>query len=160
MEYTQETLEQMQATELAAKADSLWASIANCKNKDERKQLVLNYNAVAQHYNERVGREDLTVITRSTVVTNEIPAHEIAAPVKRTAAKPAPAPAPVAKRTRTAATTAAVPGEPKPGSVIAQILDLHRQGLSNKEIVEQGYNKSTVNRQVNEYKKRKANGNK
>lgn len=37
---------------------------------------------------------------------------------------------------------------------VAAIIALHKQGLSNKEIVDKGYNKSTVNRQVSEYRKR------
>ena len=36
---------------------------------------------------------------------------------------------------------------------IAMILKLHKKGYSNKEIIEAGYNKSTVYRQVGEYKK-------
>jgi len=40
---------------------------------------------------------------------------------------------------------------------IAQILELHKKGLSNKQIVDDhGFNKSTVNRQVSEYKKRES----
>lgn len=39
--------------------------------------------------------------------------------------------------------------------VVAQILKLHLAGKSNKEIIEAGYNQSTVYRQVNEHKKRK-----
>lgn len=45
----------------------------------------------------------------------------------------------------------------KRGSIIEQILELHKQGKTNKEIVAAGFNKSTVNRQVSEYKKRIAN---
>lgn len=41
----------------------------------------------------------------------------------------------------------------KPGNVINEIIDLYRAGASNKEIVEAGYNKNTVNRQVNFFKK-------
>jgi hypothetical protein len=38
--------------------------------------------------------------------------------------------------------------------IIEQILDLHKAGKSNKEIIAAGFNKSTVARQVSEYKKR------
>lgn len=38
------------------------------------------------------------------------------------------------------------------GTLIKEILDLHIGGYSNKEIVDMGYNKSTVNKQVKEYK--------
>ena len=53
--------------------------------------------------------------------------------------------------------TAPVKSQKKEGgkSIIEQIIELHEQGLSNKQIVEKGFNKSTVNRQVGEYKKRK-----
>lgn len=55
-----------------------------------------------------------------------------------------------------AATAAPVKSQKKDGgkSIIEQILDLHRAGKTNKEIVALGFNKSTVNRQVGEYKKR------
>lgn len=45
----------------------------------------------------------------------------------------------------------------KGGGLIEQILALHIAGKSNKEIIAAGYNKSTVGRQVSEYKKRKQN---
>lgn len=38
------------------------------------------------------------------------------------------------------------------GEIIKQILDLHKQGKSNKEIADMGYNKVTVARQVKEFK--------
>jgi len=47
--------------------------------------------------------------------------------------------------------------DPAEGSgKVAQIIALHKEGKSNREIIEMGYNKSTVNRQVSEYKKRVA----
>ena len=39
------------------------------------------------------------------------------------------------------------------GTKIAEIIVLHKDGKSNKEIVLAGYNKNTVNRQVNLYTK-------
>ena len=42
----------------------------------------------------------------------------------------------------------------KPRNVINEIITLHEEGLSNKEIVAKGYNKNTVNRQVSLYSKR------
>jgi hypothetical protein len=47
-----------------------------------------------------------------------------------------------------------VPGqwkEPAKGSVIYQIIELHKQGLSKPDIIAKGFNKSTVARQVGEY---------
>lgn len=43
---------------------------------------------------------------------------------------------------------------PAGGNKIQQIIALHKAGKSNKEIIEAGYNKSTVARQVSEYKKK------
>lgn len=50
----------------------------------------------------------------------------------------------------------AAPAQTKTGgkSIIEQILELHKAGKSNKEIIAAGFNKSTVARQVSEYKKR------
>ena len=52
-------------------------------------------------------------------------------------------------------------GTPQPiegVSKIAAIIRLHEQGYTNAQIIAAGYNKSTVGRQVGEYKKRKASG--
>lgn len=38
------------------------------------------------------------------------------------------------------------------GTVCQEILELHTQGYSNKEITDMGYNKVTVSRQVKEYR--------
>lgn len=45
-------------------------------------------------------------------------------------------------------------GEPAKGSIIYQILELHKAGKSKAEIIAAGFNKSTVSRQVGEYIKR------
>lgn len=66
-------------------------------------------------------------------------------------ASEAPAPAPVKKA---AAKKAEVVEEKGPGK-IEQILALHKAGKSNKEIVESGFNKTTVSIQVAKYKKAK-----
>lgn len=51
-------------------------------------------------------------------------------------------------------TTAPAQSEaPKEPGKIEQILALHKAGLSNKEIVEKGFNKTTVSIQVAKYKK-------
>jgi len=41
-----------------------------------------------------------------------------------------------------------------PSGICGEIVRLHISGKSNKEIIAMGYNKSTVGRQVSEYKKR------
>lgn len=57
-----------------------------------------------------------------------------------------------------AAPAAAVSKKAGPGgSIIEQILAHHVSGLSNKEIIALGFNKSTVGRQVGEFKKRNQN---
>lgn len=62
------------------------------------------------------------------------------------------------KNSRSSTTTAQPANKPQKGaggkSIIEQIIDLHIQGKSKKEIIEMGYNKSTVNRQVGEYIKK------
>lgn len=47
------------------------------------------------------------------------------------------------------------PTAPREGSIIQQIITLHIAGKTNAEIIALGYNKSTVGRQVGEYKKGK-----
>lgn len=37
--------------------------------------------------------------------------------------------------------------------IVQQIIELHKQGLSTKEIIAKGFNKNTVNRQVSDYKR-------
>lgn len=52
---------------------------------------------------------------------------------------------------------ASAPGvyvEPAKGSIIHQILELHKQGLTRPQIIAKGFNKSTVARQVGEFIKR------
>lgn len=43
---------------------------------------------------------------------------------------------------------------PKAGGAIKHILALHCKGLTNKAIISLGFNRSTVNRQVAEYKRK------
>lgn len=81
-------------------------------------------------------------------------AKEVTPPAKKGNSK-AHTPEPVTSKKNGAAP--AVKPEPVAtggGSIIQQILALHKQGLSNKEIIAKGFNKSTVARQVSEYKKR------
>lgn len=55
---------------------------------------------------------------------------------------------------RVGITSTKQPTAPREGSIIQQIIALHVAGKSNKEIIALGYNKSTVGRQVSEYKKK------
>jgi len=63
---------------------------------------------------------------------------------KKVAAKKAAPKKAVAKKT-----------EDKGPGKIAQILDLHKQGYSNKEIIEKGFSPTTVSIQVSKYKREK-----
>lgn len=62
--------------------------------------------------------------------------------------------APVTHEAPAEAAAPAVPAEPKVEGKIKQILDLHKAGKTNKEIVEMGFNKTTVSIQVARYKKK------
>lgn len=100
------------------------------------------------------GIEDKSVVHLPRENNTTAPATE-SAPVKSTT-KPAPA-----KKTATPKTEQEPATETPPAggsNITAQIVALHKQGLSNAEIVAKGFNKSTVARQVGEYKKRVANG--
>jgi len=69
-------------------------------------------------------------------------AKKAQAPVKKVATKKAP----VLKK-------ASKDGEEKAPGKIAQIIELHKNGYSNAEIVDKGFNKTTVSIQVSKYKK-------
>lgn len=72
------------------------------------------------------------------------------APAKKTASKAASKAAP-----KKAAAKAAPAVDKGPGK-IAQIIEWHKKGLSNAEIVEKGFNKTTVSIQVSKFKNAKA----
>lgn len=55
----------------------------------------------------------------------------------------------------TAKKNGAVKEEEKGPGKIEQILTLHKKGLSNQEIVDKGFNKTTVSIQVSKFKKEK-----
>lgn len=110
--------------------------------KDERKAMMKEYNEIADKRNKLGGFKALIILTPSTVATIPAEKPEPKAKDKSTVTQ------------RTAPVAQAAAGEPKPGSKIAEIIALHVAGKTNKEIIESGYNKSTVNRQVSEYKKR------
>lgn len=71
------------------------------------------------------------------------------------AAKPAPAAkSKTAKPKSTNTVVVREKGEPKAGTKTAQILDHHRAGKSNKEIIDMGFTPSVVSWQISLYKKR------
>ena len=153
------------AVELCDLATELWMQYfvpAEPLSSTEKRNLRDKYNMVAKKANDVQGHCVLQLITPSTVwipkkdeVGQPIPPHKgkaanasikaIAANAKNTAA-PAASEAPKVQRT---------PGAG--GSIIQQIIALHVEGKSNKEIIALGFNKSTVGRQVSEYKKRLEN---
>jgi hypothetical protein len=162
-------------------AAELWDRIADEKDKKQKAKLVTVYNMCAKAANTNAGREAIVLITSKTKVLKTVPGEtlqqESAKVIVKTAfVQPGVTGATLTKKTRDTKKTTVVtvdktkpekapkvkgaaktttPGEPKVGSIIDQILTHHKAGLSNKEIVEKGFNKSTVNRQVSEFKKRK-----
>lgn len=105
----------------------------------ERKTLMRQYNMVAEKINTIADFKAVIILTPSTRM--ELPPREegkeLNAPARAVKA-PAPKAAPA----------------PKTSSVIGQIIALHLEGKSKKDIIAAGYNKSTVNRQVGEYIKK------
>jgi hypothetical protein len=151
----------------------LWDKIADETDKKVRKQLTEQYNEAAKKANELAGRDAIILITPKVKVIKskeEEPLAEL--PVKKAIHIPQGMTGETltkkvedSKKTKVVTTVKVkentktqAKGEPKTGSIIQQIIEHHKKGLSNKEIVELGFNKSTVNRQVSEYKKRKADG--
>lgn len=139
--------------------DDLWNKYFMEKLSNEEKKIVRDlYNLSAKAANKNAGRDIQQIITAST---KWVPKKEEAT------GKPLPRITPAHAGTITekprVGKESDAPAKPKKqngegGGIIDQILALHKKGLSNKEIIAEGYNKSTVNRQVSEYKKRIQNG--
>lgn len=145
-------------------ADRLWFEFFTPlkPNKPETKKKILDlYNRTVAAANKITGQKLLISLTLSThwrpgaeetgpeitnAVFTDVRAFDYKAP-------PASKSAPNLKKTTTAS-----PKPPPPptngGSIIQEILKLHQAGKSNKEIIAMGFNKSTVGRQVGEFKKR------
>lgn len=137
-------------TELDDLASSLFTQYFAPKTpliSEDRRILMENYNLAAERRNKLSGFNALIKITRSTRIEfkegDNVPGVGAVPLVKR----------PVS----TIPTNGPVPVEG--GNKIQQILALHDKGLTNAEIIKLGFNKSTVGRQVGEYKKRKLNSN-
>lgn len=113
--------------------------------KEQRKVIRDKYNRLAKKANDLAGAQRHIILTESTRWQKD---------------DSKPVPKPVIDRsladTIINSNKQLKPKAQKMGgkSIIEQIIELHKQGLTNKEIVEKGFNKSTVNRQVCEYKKR------
>lgn len=134
--------------------DNLWhiyflnKELTNAQKKDIRDV----YNRAAKVCNKIAGKDIMQIITPST---KWIPKHtdEDEIVLRKTVAIPQ-------ATTRGNSYQTGMPKAQKQpgkgGSIIEQILALHQQGLSNKDIIAKGFNKSTVNRQVSEFKKRNA----
>lgn len=77
----------LSATELADMAVTKWDAIADTKDAKVKKVLVKEYNELAEVYNKLVGREDLTVISKSTKVIKTAEADTIIAKEKKVVTK-------------------------------------------------------------------------
>lgn len=110
----------------------------------ERKQLMARYNTVAKKRNELSGFKALIFLTPSTRVEFVDEAKLMRPPGVGAPAKLNFVPPTVSN------------DAPKiqGGAIIQQIIAHYIAGKSNKEIISLGFNKSTVARQVGEYKKR------
>jgi hypothetical protein len=107
--------------------------------KKNKPALMEQYNTVAAQYNSIVGFDCMTIINSTTkdsiktrpTIPPEIDQQETATPQPQQAKK-----------------------EAGGAGIIQQIIEHHKQGLTNKEIIAKGFNKSTVGRQISEYKKK------
>lgn len=106
----------------------------------ERKTLMARYNEVANFRNKKTNFKAWITITPSTRIELK----------KKSEEDKAPALAPVVNLKK-----GTLPiGGSQPTGKIAEIIALFVSGKTKKEIIEAGYNKSTVNRQIGEYVKR------
>lgn len=116
---------------------------AEKRNKEIRDQ----YNIAAQEYNKRTGRNDMVIITSNTKdnVTTQKGEARLFVEEQNIIIK---------KKDKSAAKEKEIPSTTiKSGGTVAKIIELHKSGLSNKQIIEMNFNKNTVNRQISEYKK-------
>lgn len=88
------------------------------------------------------------VVNMPVSKTNRASQDSKSAPVKGQAAKNQPV----------KQTTKATDKELPKGGKVAEIIALYRKGKTKAEIIEAGYNKNTVNRQIGEYIKKQKNG--
>lgn len=123
-------------------------------NKSDRRLLRERMNSVAKAANTQQNHASLQVITESTQ-WQPTPDAEAAVVAKKNGAKPKAQSTESKPKTGTnkPAQLNSSAGVPASGK-IKEIIDLHLQGFSKKDIIAKGYNKSTVNRQVGEYIKR------
>lgn len=132
------------------------AAFKNEVSKD-RKLLAQNTEKAILLINQKESKlgssPDTTTMASATKTQKQTSAKTTAK--KGAAKKAAAAPAPAKKGARGAAKNADAVEEKGPGK-IEQIIALHKQGKSNAEIVEAGFNKTTVSIQVSKYKKEKA----
>jgi len=122
---------------------NLWERYFAAPKKDKA-PLMAQYNVCATAYNKKAGWGAMRILdsTMKDTLKNR-PVHP---PVVLSAEEQA-------KQTAAEVT----PKPKKEGSIIEQILALHKAGKTNKEIIAAGFNKSTVGRQVSEYKKKTEN---
>lgn len=126
-----------------------------------KRELRDRYNLVADKINKLSGFNRVIKLTPSTLWIASKSAEDPTSNLKRMPVQPTTGqikqrsvPAPSFKQL---AKSKPVKEPGKGGGIIDQIIAHHVSGLSNKEIIALGFNKSTVARQVGEYKKRQTN---
>lgn len=128
----------------------------------EKRELRDSYNQVAEAINKASGFSRVIKLTPSTlwIASKEgaiLPAKRPPGAIPTGATPQRSNPAPNFKQLAQSKAAPKVTKEPGGESIIGQIIAHHKAGLSNKQIIELGFNKSTVGRQVGEYKKRQQN---
>lgn len=128
-----ENIKDLSLDEIAQETAQLWQDYFRAP-KSKKDPIQKDYNLLAEEYNRRVNRKDLIIITSTTKDNAKYDPSYICG----------------SEVVKTTETKVKEFGE---GTIIGQIIALHKGGKTNKEIIALGFNKSTVGRQVSEYKK-------
>ncbi len=129
-----EDIKDLSLDDIAQETARLWQDYFRAP-KVKKDPIQKEYNILANEYNKRVQRKDLVIITSATKDNIKYdPAH-------------------ICSNLSSVKTVESKVKEFGEDTIIGKILKLHKEGKTNKEIIALGYNKSTVGRQVSEYKK-------
>lgn len=123
------------------------------KELAQDKKLIPQNSSLALKLLSKTGNSDLNTNVMAQATKTQKQAE--ATPAKKGKAAPAPVVEMAPAKKGKAAPAPAAAEEKGPGK-IEQILAFHNQGLSNKEIEEKGFNKTTISIQVAKFKKAKA----
>lgn len=140
----EEDEKELSAIEMVDKLLVLWNDYFAAPKKNKPK-LMEEYNKLAQHYNDNTGNKIMVILTDQT--KDSIKTRPANVSVVSIAEQNYTTDVPKNSHTNT------LNPLKKEGSIIERILALHKAGKTNKEIIAAGFNKSTVGRQVSEYKK-------